>query len=299
MGFDADTGLGLRAGFQSHSAMRYIAPPPQPPEMRRMESHGYPYSAAYLPQVRIIDHQFQIPQLIKTRRIAALLPHDYDQTDRRYPVLYLQDGQNLFGPHAPYGSWEVTAKLAGLAERGLGDLIVISIDHAEHERVAEFTPTRPTRLGVGEGRKYADFLAETLKPWVDRHFRTLPEREHTGIGGSSMGGLISLYAAMQHPLVYSKLMIFSPSFWVVPELAAEFVREVPQYYGCIYIYGGTEEGEELVHHVRDFHDVIRSNPHGRNLPVKLVLQEGAHHNEAAWGRAFPPAIEWLFFRDSL
>lgn len=263
-----------------------------------MESHGYPYSSEYLPLIRIIDHQFQIPQLIKTRRIAALLPHDYDRTSRRYPVLYLQDGQNLFGSQAPYGSWEVPAKLAWLAERGMGDLIVISIDHAEHERVAEFTPTRPTRLGVGEGRKYADFLAETLKPWVDGHFRTLPERENTGIGGSSMGGLISLYAAMQHPLVYSKLMIFSPSFWVAPELAAEFVRDVPSYYGCIYIYGGTDEGEDLVRHVRGFHDVIRENPHGRNLPVNLMLREGAQHNEAAWGRAFPSAIEWLFYRDS-
>lgn len=260
-------------------------------------SHGMEYNPAYLPVIEVIDEHFEIPQLIKTRRIAALLPHNYHETDRRYPVLYLQDGQNLFGDFAPFGSWEVPAKLAWLSERGLGDIIIISIDHGESERLEEFTPSRPTSLGIGEGKKYASFLAETLKPYIDQHFRTLPEREHTGIGGSSMGALISIYATMQHPLVYSKLLIFSPSLWVIPEINEEFVRGTPSYYGRIYLYGGTEEGSGMVEHLHHLHALIKENPHGRNLPVMLSIREGGQHNEAAWGVEFPKAVEWLFFTD--
>lgn len=96
----------------------------------------------------------------------------------------------------------------------MADIIIVSIDHAEDERIAEFTPSYRTRLGVGDGKKYARFLADTLKPHVDQHFRTLPDRVHTGIGGSSMGGLITIYAGLMYPEVYGKLMVFSPSLWV-------------------------------------------------------------------------------------
>jgi len=260
-------------------------------------SHGMEYNEELLPVIDIINEHFEIPQLIKTRRIAALLPHDYHLTDRRYPVLYLQDGQNLFDDHAPFGSWEVPRKLAWLSERGMGDVIIVAIDHGERERIAEFTPSRETRLGVGEGREYARFLAETLKPYIDEHFRTMPEREYTGIGGSSMGALISMYATMQHPLVYSKLLIFSPSLWVIPELSREFIHDIPEYNGRIYLYGGSEEGSNMVDHLQAFHDAVKENPHGRNLPVKMSVRQGGTHNEAAWGEEFPAAVQWLFFSD--
>jgi len=260
-------------------------------------SHGMEYNSSFLPVIKVIDEHFEIPQLIKTRRIAALLPHDYDQTDKHYPVLYLQDGQNLFGDFAPFGSWEVPAKLAWLSERGMGDIIIISIDHGESERLAEFTPSVPTSLGIGEGKKYASFLAETLKPYVDAHFRTLPEREHTGIGGSSMGALISMYATTQHPLVYSKLLIFSPSLWVIPEISEEFVQGTPTYYGRIYLYGGSEEGSNMVAHLTHLYDLVKANPHGRNLPVELSIRQGGQHNEAAWGHEFSRAVQWLFFTE--
>lgn len=263
--------------------------------LHAQESHGMQYNEAFLPVIEIIDERFEIPQLIKTRRIAALLPHDYHSSDKRYPVLYLQDGQNLFDDHAPFGSWEVPRKLARLSERGLGDIIIIAIDHAEAERVAEFTPSRETKLGVGDGRKYARFMAETLKPHVDSHFRTLPEREHTGIGGSSMGALVSIYATMQHPMVYSKLLIFSPSLWVSPELTEEFIRETPSYFGRIYLYGGTNEGSNMVEHLQRFQELVLENPHGRNLPLNISIREGGEHNEAAWGEEFPKAVSWLFF----
>lgn len=258
-------------------------------------SHGMTYNENLLPSIEIIDEHFEIPQLIKTRRIAAILPHDYQTSGKRYPVLYLQDGQNLFDDYAPFGSWEVPRKMAWLAERGLGDFIVIAIDHAESERNAEFTPTKPTALGIGEGKQYANFLCETLKPYIDAHYRTLPERENTGIGGSSMGALISIYAAMQHPHTFSKLLIFSPSLWVSPDLSEEFVRGTPEYNGRIYLYGGAREGSNMVEHLQRFYDLVKENPHGRNIPIRLSVRPDGQHNEAAWGTAFPTAISWLFF----
>lgn len=259
------------------------------------KKNGVAYKPDLMPVIKIIDEHFEIPQLIKTRRIAAILPHDYHQTDKHYPVLYLQDGQNLFDDHAPFGSWELPKKLAFMSEHGFGDIIVVAIDHAEAERVAEFTPTRKTKLGVGDGKNYAAFLAETLKPYIDENFRTLPERENTGIGGSSMGGLISIYAAMKYPSVYSKLMIFSPSLWVSPALSAEFIRDTPEFYGKIYLYGGAKEGSNMVEHLRTFEELVLENPHNRNLPVHVSIREDGEHNEAAWGYEFPRAAKWLYF----
>jgi hypothetical protein len=144
-------------------------------QVPQWRSKKLPYKPESLPKIKIIDEAFEIPQLIKTRRIAALLPHDYYESERRYPVLYLQDGQNLFDDYAPFGNWAVDKRLAMMSEKGRGDIIVISIDHAESERIAEFTPSMRTRLGSGDGKKYVRFLADTLKPFVDKEFRTLPE----------------------------------------------------------------------------------------------------------------------------
>lgn len=178
----------------------------------------------YFPQIKVISDEFEIPQLIKTRRIAALLPHDYYETDKKYPVLYLQDGQNLFDDYAPFGSWEVDKKLALMQRRGTGDVIVIAIDHAKEERIAEYNPGGNAKLGKGQGREYVRFLAETLKPYVDKHFRTKPDRLNTGIGGSSMGGLISIWAGFMYPEKFSKLMIFSPALWVNPNIHFHAMR---------------------------------------------------------------------------
>jgi predicted alpha/beta superfamily hydrolase len=259
-------------------------------------SNGGPdYNPDLMPLIDIISEAFEIPQLIKTRRITALLPHDYHETDRRYPVLYLQDGQNLFDDYAPFGSWELRRQLARLKDKGLGDVIVVAIDHAEDERIAEFTPSQKTKLGVGDGKKYARFLAETLKPWVDLKYRTLPGVEHTGIGGSSMGGLISIYAVTQHPELYSRLMIFSPSLWVSPSLAELFNRETSTFSGKIYLYGGRREGSELITLLNRFKNSLTLNPNRHAIDVELNIRDDGEHNEKAWGQEFPRALKWLFF----
>ncbi|MCC6283349.1 MAG: hypothetical protein IT262_22280, partial [Saprospiraceae bacterium] len=181
-----------------------------PPTNRRMEAprgkvadivpqwkqHTVGYDPTYYPDIQIVAKRFNVPQLRRKRRIAVLLPWNYQQTDRRYPVLYLQDGQNLFEHNAPFGTWGVDKKLAFMAQHGKGDFIVVAIDHGGKERIREFSPYDTHKWGEGMGRAYAEFMVETLKPHIDKHFRTLPDRAHTGVGGSSMGGLISIYAGL-------------------------------------------------------------------------------------------------------
>ncbi|HHH49608.1 MAG TPA: carbohydrate esterase, partial [Saprospiraceae bacterium] len=207
-------------------------------QVPRWMKNGKVYQDKFLPKIKVISEDFEIPQLVKTRRIAALLPHDYDSSDKRYPVLYLQDGQNLFDDYAPFGNWGVDKKLAVLAELGLGDIIVIAIDHAAEERIEEFTPSQKTKLGSGDGKKYVRFLADTLKPYIDKHFRTKPDQANTGIGGSSMGALISIYAGFMYPEVYSKLMIFSPALWVAPKIRFGSINYDADINMQIYVYAG-------------------------------------------------------------
>lgn len=266
-------------------------------EVERWLVDGKAYQQAYLPKIELLSEDFDIPDLIKTRRIAALLPHNYGQTDKRYPVLYLQDGQNLFDDYAPFGSWGVDKKLALMAEQGFGDIIIVAIDHAEKDRISEFTPSYHTRLGSGDGKKYVRFLADRLKPYVDRHFRTLPEREHTGIGGSSMGGLISIYAGLMYPEVYGKLMIFSPSLWVAPKIHFHFMNFYDPHDMQVYVYAGEGESENMVPNIRRFMGAFEEN-NKNAFRFELSLDPKGAHNEARWGQEFPKAIEWLFFNQN-
>ncbi len=261
----------------------------------RWRCGGRAYDERYLPNIQVISETFEIPQLIRTRRIAALLPHDYYETDRRYPVLYLQDGQNLFDDYAPFGNWAVDKKLAILAESGIGDIIIIAIDHAEEQRIAEFTPSMRTRLGSGEGKKYVRFLADTLKPYVDSHFRTLTDRQHTGIGGSSMGGLISIYAGLMYPEVYSRLMVFSPSLWVAPQIHFHYIDFLEPRDTRIYLYAGASESANMVPNIQRFKGELEKADPKINVEFKLSIDPEGEHNEERWGREFPPAVEWLFF----
>jgi len=150
----------------------------------------------YQPIIKIIEEDYEIPQLKRRRRIAALLPYDYYQNEKEYPVLYLHDGQNLFGEESPFGNWAIDQSLAHLASQGSGEVVVIAIDHGGEDRLNEYMPFNTRKYGKGQGKLYIKFLMETLKPYVDDKYRVMTDSEHTGIGGSSMGGLISLFAGL-------------------------------------------------------------------------------------------------------
>lgn len=263
----------------------------------RWAINGRGYNNDYLPKIQILSEKFEIPQLIKTRRITALLPHNYYESDKRYPVLYLQDGQNLFDDNAPFGNWGVNKKLAVLAEKGMGDVIIIAIDHAKEERVAEFTPNLTNlQKGTAEGKKYVRFLADTLKPHVDKNFRTLPDVQHTGIGGSSMGGLISIYAGFMYPEVYSKLLIFSPALWMAPNIHFSAIHLHQGFNTRIYIYAGGNESKTMVPNVERFKKMVNQKKQkGSQLKFQIAIDPEGMHTEHQWGIEFPKALKWLFF----
>ncbi len=253
---------------------------------------------AYLPKIHIISDQVKPPPLGRQRRIAVLLPYDYDQSDKHYPVLYLQDGQNLLDNRSPFGNWHVDQRLAEMAEKGMHELIVVAIDHAEKDRVREFSPPDVNRFGTSFGRQYAQFITKELKPFVDANFRTLPQRMHTGIGGSSMGGLISIYCGFMYPEVYGKLLIFSPALWVAPKIYFQAMKFYNPFATKIYIYAGGKESESMLPNVNRLINMLKHRGlDGSKIEFKLSMDPEGQHTEAKWGEEFPKAVEWLFFED--
>ncbi|UHG89097.1 alpha/beta hydrolase [Spirosoma oryzicola] len=255
---------------------------------------GHAYNPHFLPKLGMIDEEFAVPQLQTTRRVRVLVPYDYDDTDKRYPVLYLQDGQNLIGAGSAYGSWEIDRRLAVLASRHHHELIVVAIDHGAENRLIEFTPDR-TMAGTGEGRKYLDFVACTLKPAIDSLFRTEPGTAHTGIGGSSLGGLISLYAGLVYPTVFGRLLIFSPSLWLSRTVFTTAARGRIPAGTKWYLYGGESESASMVPGLKRFVDALRKPPQQQRMAIQLATNPQGTHSESCWGNEFPAAVEWLFY----
>lgn len=254
-----------------------------------------PFKPNFLPKVHLISEEFEIPQLNKTRRVWALLPHDYETSEERYPVMYLHDAQNLFNEKAQYGNWEIDKKLAVMSEYKIGKIIIIAVEHAEQDRIKEYNVGN-TILGVGQGKKYIRFITDTLKPFVDKEFRTQPEREFTGIGGSSMGGLVSIFSGLMYPEVYGKLMIFSPSLWVIPKMDFSTIDFSEPGDTKIYLYAGGDESETMIQHVKNFKKrMIKNEFVTDKMKINLSINMQGKHNETYWSDEFPKAIEWLFF----
>lgn len=258
----------------------------------RWRKNWLPFKPNFLPQIQLISDEFEIPQLNTTRKVWALLPHDYDNSTESYPVMYLQDAQNLFNENAEYGNWEIDKKLAVMSEYKIGKIIVIAVEHAEEDRIKEYNVGK-TILGKGQGKKYIKFLVETLKPYVDSNFRTKKEREFTGIGGSSMGALVSIFSGLRYPEVFGKLMIFSPSLWVTPKMK---IKNQGGESTKIYLYAGGDESETMIEHVESFKNkILKKEFVNDGMKINLSVNKLGQHNETYWSDEFPKAIEWLFF----
>jgi predicted alpha/beta superfamily hydrolase len=251
------------------------------------------YDPTYFPIIEIAAKQFTVPQLRRRRRISVLLPYNYyKQPEKNYPVLYLQDGQNLFENQSPYGTWGVDRQLAKLAKEGHGEVIIVAIDHGGKERISEYSPVDTQQFGEGLGKDYARFLAETLKPYIDEKYRTLSDRDNTGIGGSSMGGLISLYAGLLFPNTFSKFMIFSPSLWLTPGMFEAF-RAIPiEKRSKFFFFSGGKETAATVRNTQVLHEIISKT--NRHVTSEISIDPEANHSEYFWGRAFPTGIKQLF-----
>ena len=249
------------------------------------------------PIIEVIEEAYEVPHLNATRRISALLPHDYHTTDKKYPVLYLQDGQNLFNPLSGFGDWAIDKSMQKLAEEGLSDLIIIAIDHGEQERIIEYLPYYHPRFGKGKGNFYIQFMIEKLIPYINNHYRTLTDFEHTGIGGSSMGGLISLHAGLSNPKVFGKMMIFSPSLWISRMIFNNTKTFVPLEASKIYLYAGGQESAEHLPNAQMLETIIRNKMvKGHNIDFHFSMKESGNHSEIHWREEFPKAVKWLFFK---
>lgn len=256
-----------------------------------------PFKEEYYPVAEVISENFYIPQLDRYRKVWALLPYDYHTTDKRYPVLYLQDAQNLFNEGSGFGNWEIDKKLSILAEYGRGDLIIIAIEHGSEERIKEYIFDNDHVANGSEGKKYIRFIADTLKPYVDENYRTKKDRDNTGIGGSSLGALISIYSGFLYPEVYSKLLIFSPSLWVEPNNNFPMMNFRVPFKTKIYLYGGGQEGSKMVKRIHIFEEYLKRWEEKKlfDFEFKTNINPEGTHNEFYWSQEFPRAIEWLFY----
>lgn len=255
------------------------------------------------PTVSIVADSFPIPQLGRVRRVWLYLPPDYATSGKRYPVLYMHDGQNVFDDSTSYaGEWGVDETLDSLFALGDPGVIVVAVDHGGAHRLDEYDPWRNAnpKLGGGEGGAYVNFLVHDLKPYVDRHYRTLPDREHTGIMGSSMGGLISLYAALEHPEVFGRAGVFSCACWIADPAIFDLARRAtpPRPATRFYFVAGgqeTKDGEQ----VRDQERVVAAL-RAAGFPasaLRALAPADGRHAEWFWRRELPAAYEWLFGRD--
>jgi predicted alpha/beta superfamily hydrolase len=173
-----------------------------------------PKASTALPGVSLLGEPVEMPGLNRKRQLRLYLPPGYATSNKRYPVLYMHDGQNLFDTTTAYaGEWKVDETLDALAKEGKLELIVVGIDNGAEKRMTELNAWDNPQFGAGENRAYTDFIVKTVKPMIDRQYRTLPDRANTAIMGSSMGGLASHYALAQYPQVFSKAGVFSPAYW--------------------------------------------------------------------------------------
>ncbi len=246
--------------------------------------------------VMVLTDSFYIPQLDRYRRVWLYLPPDYDSSDKHYPVLYMQDGQNVFDQATSFaGEWQVDETLNQLFAQGDPGCIVVAVDNGGALRLSEYSPWFNEQYQAGgEGEAMADFFALTLKPWIDAHYRTLPDRDHTGIMGSSLGGLISLYAFLKHQDVFGRVGSFSPAYWFNPEIYDYALQQGRQAPARIYTLAGGEEDPGITQGAGTMHQRLQQAGFAEGDELYYDIVPGGHHNEAFWAQEFGDAYLWLF-----
>ena len=244
---------------------------------------------------------FESTVLADARNLVVYVPPGYEQdTARRYPVLYLHDGQNLFeGATAfvPGQDWHVNETADELIKAGVIEpLIIVGIYNTGKRRIDEYTPTRDRRHRAGgDAGLYGRMLTKELKPFIDRQYRTLVDPANTGLGGSSLGGLATLYLGLHHPNVFGKLAVLSPSVWWDNRVILKIVRMTnPKPRLLIWLDIGTREGDKTVRDARALRDELVKAGWvvGSNLVYAEIPEAG--HNEAAWAARVGPFLQFLF-----
>lgn len=245
---------------------------------------------------------FRSAFLADDRDLVVYLPPGYAaDARRRYPVLYLHDGQNLFDAGTAYQKgqhWRVGETADRLIAAGrLDPLLVVGIGNTGARRLHEYTPTADRKLGGGEADAYGRLIVEELKPFIDASYRTLPGREHTGLGGSSLGALVSLHLGLAYPSVFSRLALLSPSVWWNRRAILRAVRQArPRPALRIWLDMGTAEGRRGLADARALRQALVRMGWNEGDDLHYSEHTGAAHSEAAWAARVGPMLEYLFGR---
>jgi predicted alpha/beta superfamily hydrolase len=201
----------------------------------------------------------------------------------------MHDGQNLFDAYTSgYGEWGVDEIMDKLPSKE--QCIIVGIDHGAEHRMTEYNPCE-SKFGKAEGDQYVDFLVKTLKPYIDQHYRTKADGKHTTVAGSSMGGLISFYAVLKYPEVFGNGGIFSPSFWIMPEIF-NYTQQRLNTKSRFYFVCGDSEGGDMVEPMKKMVKLVRAKGSSEQNSSETIVK-GAKHNERQWNRDFPAFYQWL------
>ncbi|MBI1227117.1 MAG: hypothetical protein GC192_17935 [Bacteroidetes bacterium] len=237
-------------------------------------------------------HFFQIKTTPKgaPRTVRLLLPKDYHQSSRRYPVIYALDGQNLFDPKTAFGGrhWKIPETMMKLPKKL--QAIVVGIDNAGVGRINEYAPFKRGRQGGG-GAAHLRFIMQELKPELDANYRTLPQREATAIVGSSMGGLLALYAGFQFGEVFGKVGAMSPSLWFNPQLFNLAEKEIDPRLK-IYVAGSKTESRGMEPALQRLYWLLRNGGVSEGQ-LRVVIRGRGKHNEVFWRSEYAKLHRWL------
>jgi predicted alpha/beta superfamily hydrolase len=252
-------------------------------------------------------HEFQSGIFRNTRLLRVWVPPGYDQPEnnsRQYPVFYLNDGQNLFDPATAYigVDWQVDEAAARLiAEDKIPPLVIVGIDNAQKDRAKEYLPYRSMNPPVfrPQGRRYPDFLLNEVMPFLGERYRIARGAENTGLGGSSLGAIISLYTEIARPEVFGRLLIESPSLFISNRQLLRASRAFRQWPARIFMAMGTREAgnqerdRQVVEDVRELERILRHAGLDESR-LRVNIDAGATHSEGAWAKRFPEALSFLF-----
>ena len=249
--------------------------------------------------IRLLEG-FRSDALDNSRDVLVWLPPGYEHdATRRFPVLYLHDGQNLFDTSTSFAGveWGVDETAERLVHAGrVAPLIIVGINHAGVQRADEFAPTHdPHRQAGGHADRYARFVVDELKPYVDRTFRTQPEARHSAIGGSSLGGLVTLHIGLEHPDVFGGLAVLSPSIWWDRRAVLDRVERLSHRLPWrIWLDVGTSEGRDTVRNARALRGLLTQHGWRPDEDLQYLEAQDAPHSEAAWAARVEGILEFLF-----
>ena len=238
-----------------------------------------------------VHYPFFIPQLNRQRAIRVLLPRNYEKdSSRRFPVIYLKDGQNLFDPAtAAFRHWKLKEFMAQQPLKR--QAILVGIDHGGVDRGQEYAPFKRGRSG-GQGDAYLQFIGHTLKPFIDREYRTWSHREATGIVGASLGGLIAFYAGMRYSHIFGKVGALSPSLWYNPKVMG-LAEKSGEMKSQLYVSGSKTEMSGMYRTLENTYWALKNSGYS-DEQIRVVARDRGSHSETFWAREFKPMYEWLF-----